>query len=240
MEKYFFHADEDRFHWQTQNVFVARREKELLEGIFKQRRNAAILEVGCGEGANLFFLKDSFQKITGLDFSLEKSKFAKENSGVTAIVQANALFLPFRADFFDIVFCRDILHHVNGKRKIISEMFRVCKNGGRIYIVEANGLNIIGFFQSLLIKVERGMIFNSAKELMKDIKKLLIWHVKITHKHSLPLFRIFMHYRYGKPKLSQAEVFIFCLNLFEKICDFVIPQYFWYYTIIEIEKTKMN
>jgi len=48
---------------------------------------------------------------------------------------AMAEWLPFRDDSFDIVFCRQTLHHCDDPPRAIREMFRVAKTGGQVLIL---------------------------------------------------------------------------------------------------------
>ena len=59
-------------------------------------------------------------------------------------VCGDALSLAFDSDVFDVVFCRDLLHHVDfARKKALEEALRVCKSGGRMIVLESNGRKLL-------------------------------------------------------------------------------------------------
>jgi SAM-dependent methyltransferase len=108
---------------------------------------ATVLEVGCGPAylwkSNLDRLPVGWT-ITLSDFSAGMLEQAKQNLGERAttfrfeIVDAQAI--PFEADTFDAVIANHMLYHVPDRAQALSEMRRVLKPGGKVYLA-TNGLN---------------------------------------------------------------------------------------------------
>ena len=71
-------ANGKRFFWQTAESYVGEREKELL---FFSTENKAVLEIGCGEGANLYHIACSGKAnfTAGIDISFNKISFAQKH-----------------------------------------------------------------------------------------------------------------------------------------------------------------
>jgi len=102
-----------------------------------------ILEFGCGTGESAIALAKDGNQVIALDISkgmLEKSRRKAIASYLDNIlyVQADAEFLPFRDNVFDVLTCSWVLHHVPDVRKTVEEACRVLSPNGRIYIAEVN------------------------------------------------------------------------------------------------------
>jgi SAM-dependent methyltransferase len=108
---------------------------------------ASVLELGCGPAhlwkSNLDRLPAGWT-ITLSDFSAGMLEQAKRNLDERAsafrfeIVDAQAI--PFEANTFDAVIANHMLYHVPDRAKALSEMRRVLKPGGKVYLA-TNGLN---------------------------------------------------------------------------------------------------
>lgn len=109
--------------------------RELLKLIFSRKKPKRILDIGCGTGETLSYLKVLFPscELYGVDLSLLAVRFSKERSHKN-IYHANATKLSFKENFFDAVLFLDVLEHVNNHQKAIKEAKRVVKNGGMIII----------------------------------------------------------------------------------------------------------
>jgi ubiquinone/menaquinone biosynthesis C-methylase UbiE len=114
-----------------------------------------VLDAGCGTGIFADCFKGTY---TGVDISGEYIEHAR-SSGRGTFVVADATALPFKDETFDLVFTLGVLHHLDAGNceRMLGEMWRVCKAGGHILIVDglvpSNRLNIIGY---ILAKLDRG------------------------------------------------------------------------------------
>ena len=68
-----------------------------------------VLDVGCGEGFCEPIFKDKGIEWTGV--TLGSADFHKARNNIRNVQHADATFLPFGADQFDLVFARHILEH---------------------------------------------------------------------------------------------------------------------------------
>ncbi len=107
-----------------------------------------ILDVGCGHGAVGMLIASyryqSFNKpplIIGMDIDLESLKFLREYSGriYSEVLRADARYLPFRSNSFDITAAIEMIEHVSKDESytIIKELERVTY--GKIIITTPNG-----------------------------------------------------------------------------------------------------
>lgn len=113
--------------------------KDLLK--MSGLKKGKILDIGVGNCGcmSLFLAKRGFE-VTGIDpsaWAIHKSR--KETArvklrGSFQVMKARAENLPFKNNSFDAVFAYHSLHHIRDPKKAIEEMFRVCREGGRVVI----------------------------------------------------------------------------------------------------------
>jgi trans-aconitate methyltransferase len=104
-----------------------------------------ILEVGCGVGAQTAILLRRFPrlKITGIDASDDQLVRARQYLGSLPyaqgryeILKMDAKALQFKGKTFDGAFLCWILEHIPQPKQVLSEVRRVLKPGGRVYVTE--------------------------------------------------------------------------------------------------------
>ena len=98
-----------------------------------------VLDLGCGNGKYTGILNPLCQVI-GADKSFEQVQKAKSNFPFSNFIQADALCIPFKADFDYIIACWMLGTLVQPERqlKAIDEMKRCLKKNGKIVLVENN------------------------------------------------------------------------------------------------------
>ena len=90
--------------------------------------SARVLEVGAGTGG----LQDVVADYVGLDISSQvRAHFHKP------FVQASATQMPFPDGAFDAIWTINVLEHVPGPEQALTEMRRVLKDGGLLYLLAA-------------------------------------------------------------------------------------------------------
>ena len=116
-----------------------KRIPERLSGIFGRwnqevcMENKRHLDIGCGPGPLLFWLKQYKTLGVGVDVSVENLRNARDLTGAF-VACANASSLPFRDDCFDFITESAVLHHVVDWESAIKEMARVGHADSRILI----------------------------------------------------------------------------------------------------------
>lgn len=98
-----------------------------------------ILEVGVGTGINVS-LYPKHCHVTGIDFSalmLEKARERVIKNGVTNVrlQEMDAGNLTFADNSFDIVYAPYVISVVSDPVKVVNEMRRVCRPGGKMVIL---------------------------------------------------------------------------------------------------------
>jgi len=125
------HALETDYWW-----FVGRR--AIIGALLDQVVNggaAALLDLGCGTGANLPFFCEHIGTsghVTALDYSPLALDFAKEKTRdlPVSLLRCDALRLPFPDTSFDIVSMLDVLEHLRDDDVAMQEVHRVLRPGG--------------------------------------------------------------------------------------------------------------
>jgi 2-polyprenyl-3-methyl-5-hydroxy-6-metoxy-1,4-benzoquinol methylase/uncharacterized protein YbaR (Trm112 family) len=112
--------------------------RKLIERL-KKKRKLRVLDVGAGWGCfqSWQFAKHGFEVVaTELcpEFILA-SNCGPEDVFFERII-TDCVTLPFSDGSYDIVFCKELIHHVNNPMDLLSEMWRVCSPNGLIIIRE--------------------------------------------------------------------------------------------------------
>lgn len=137
----------------TQRQFFYREYfKQIKDVADKLPKTARILEIGCGRGTILQYLRsEGFENITGMDNSDEALALARENLGYgVKLIKGEALDLPFTSQEFDLVISMGVSEHVDNYPKFFYEQLRVLKLGGWLVCMtvprkfSAQILNIFG------------------------------------------------------------------------------------------------
>lgn len=116
--------------------------RDQLEALEVEGSGHLALDVGCGGG----FLAEEFAQlgfhVTGLDPSaatLETARGHAEQMGLSInYEQGVGESLPFESASFDLVYCCDVLEHVNSLDQVIAEISRVLKPGGYFFFDTIN------------------------------------------------------------------------------------------------------
>lgn len=97
------------------------------------------LDLCCGPGTLALDLAACVADVTGLDLTpamLAQARAAQAARGATNVtwVTGDANQLPFEDCTFTLVTCSAAFHHLHEPRRVLAEMARVCRPGGRIVV----------------------------------------------------------------------------------------------------------
>lgn len=227
-------VEDDRFDWLTGDKIIYEMERKLLSYI-PIKENYTVLEVGCGEGHNIVSLNKLYKNIKfyGVDISSSKIEFAKKHLKDVTLEVQDARKLDFTENTFDLVFCKDIVHHVKEDREnFVLEMVRVCKANGRVIIIESNGKNMLNVLHSIVDRKESELIKITPRYLKQMLnKKKLNYSMGFAEPHNFQ--RVLFHYKYGLNYLTKLKITGIILDLINMIPK---PKSFYAYIIIDIQK----
>lgn len=125
------------YHWQqiSRNIFnfsayVSARYQQVVK-LIPHKSQQRILDIGCGDGVLLSFIKNA--KLYGVDLDQTSLDFAATKVNAK-FIQAPATKLPFKNNCFDVVLAAEIIEHLTQPKKLIQEVKRVLKPGGYLII----------------------------------------------------------------------------------------------------------
>lgn len=227
---YFKDADGAKFLWQTTGPLFAASERDLVS---VATGDGSLLEVGCGEGGNLFHLGRGNGLTVGLDYSMSKAVFAAAAIPWARLVCGDAVRLPFRCGAFDRVLCRDLLHHLREPQQFeaVEEMFRVCRPGGEVVVIEPNGRNPLIWAFAAFVPAERGMLRSTPTRVAALVGHLAS-RFAVQMAEPLPVARALLHYRFGRPDLGHRPTVVRLLGGFHAALNHLLPRCLWAYIVV--------
>lgn len=128
-----------------QTSWVTMEESGQIPRLLHLERDSSVLELGCGSGGYALYLaKNVGCSVIGLDIHASGVQNANQlatTGGLAARVRFEqcdaSKTLPFNDQTFDAAFSNDVLCHIPGRLKVLREMFRVRKPGGRMLFSDA-------------------------------------------------------------------------------------------------------
>ncbi|MCX7787288.1 MAG: bifunctional 2-polyprenyl-6-hydroxyphenol methylase/3-demethylubiquinol 3-O-methyltransferase UbiG [Spirochaetes bacterium] len=108
-----------------------------------------VLDVGCGGGFLTEEIAKYGLKIVGIDPSLASLEAARSHAEKIGLrieyLEGIGERIPFPDSFFDIVFCCDVLEHMNDYQEVLKEVKRVLRPGGWLFFETINR-TLLSFF----------------------------------------------------------------------------------------------
>ena len=152
--------------------------REMAE--FDRWANAKVLEIGCGMGTDLRQFAASGATVIGIDLTWQGIQMAKKSfelfglNGAFAV--ADAEMLPFRSEYFDLVYSNGVIHHTPDTSASVKEIYRVTRTGGqaRVMVYHRNS-----YFAQVIVGTLIGpavhllVIWFRGRSLPKSVKKWL-------------------------------------------------------------------
>lgn len=113
--------------------FLMPKKKSLFREI-NNLPHGKLLEIGVGNGKQLKYYKS--HDITGIDSSVKMLKIAQNQKfNNTELLLMNGESLDFGNQVFDYVILSHVIAVVSDPNKLLEEVYRVLKPGGRVYIL---------------------------------------------------------------------------------------------------------
>lgn len=101
------------------------------------RSNSKFLEIGFGDGLFLEYMKNKKWDVYGIEIEEECVNRLKK-IGITNVYAGGIFFRPFEDGNFDLVRMNQTLEHLHDPLKVLQEIKRILKNGGKLIISVPN------------------------------------------------------------------------------------------------------
>ena len=149
----------------------------VVEGFARQRwdhlariipdfdRVRTALDVGGGSGFSTHHAPPWLRSV-----SCDRSRHMLAKSPVARRLQLDATALPFADDSFDLVFCWEVLHHLNEPWRALEEMARVSR--GWVLAFEPNPANLAQFLFALVDREHRWVLRYSRRYLLRQFARV--------------------------------------------------------------------
>jgi len=180
---------------------------EVME--FDKHAGEKVLEIGGGIGTDLAQFARHGAHVTDIDLSRGHLKLAEENFRLRGLqgtfIHQDAETLPFPDNSFDLVYSNGVIHHTPNTTRLVSEMFRVMRSGGRA-IVMVYAENSWHYWFQLVFRL--GMLEGLLQNI--SIGEIMSRNVELTETGARPLVKV-----YTKKRLE---------NLFRQFSDILVFQ----------------
>jgi len=137
-------ASYDQWYKTKIGEFADKAETDCAFSLFQIKTGMHILDVGCGTGNFSMKLAQKGAQVTAIDISDEMLNIARQKAVESNLSidfkNMHSLKLQFPDDTFDGVFSMATIEFIsdNDVKKMLSDMFRVCKKGGPVLVGTIN------------------------------------------------------------------------------------------------------
>lgn len=175
--------------------------KRYYSKLLPENKHAKIIDIGCGSGGFVYFLKRlGYENTYGIDISPEQIQVAKNLGIDNAECVDNMVFLKDKQNTYDVVIAKDLIEHFSKENiiELLTLAFNSLKQGGLLIIQTPNAESPFGsrfryydfthsvaFTKSSLSQVLRATGFENVKcypmgpipHGLKSSVRFLIWNV---------------------------------------------------------------
>jgi 2-polyprenyl-3-methyl-5-hydroxy-6-metoxy-1,4-benzoquinol methylase len=128
------------------------------------------LDVGCGQGAYVARMRAIGLDVDGIDASPGQVKLASRNVGSDRAVRVGSVLeIPASNESYDFVYVINVLHHLGSlgdQQRAFTELFRILKPGGLLFVHEINTRN-------MLFRFYMGYVFPSLNCIDEGVERWL-------------------------------------------------------------------
>jgi len=151
-------------------------EFETILDLIDFKKDDKVLEVGTGVGRVAFKIAPYVKEVCGIDIDKEKLKIAKAKLQETCLnnvlmVCGDIEKIPFENDFFDVVLCPWVLHHVESKDAALREIHRTLKMGGVFLSIDVAADTDYIFLKGCINPEIPSFVTGRAKKVLDAIKE---------------------------------------------------------------------
>ena len=161
-------------HWL--NYFLFEPSHALLLKELREVAPGRALDIGCGTGEFVARLAARGWEVFALDLCEPMVRQARAKAasvgGTVSVTVGDSEHLPFATGSLDVVTCANSFHHYPHQTKVVSEMYRVLRPGGRLLLLDGWPDQFIGriVFDFIITRVE-GSVWHRESHHMRAMFK---------------------------------------------------------------------
>ncbi len=180
----------------------------------------AILDIGCGDG--LWWTREFFSKlgkcVVGIDKQANREWFRAKSTNAHYVV-ADAQKLPFRDVAFDLVFEKDVLHHVVSPLAVLLEMRRIARL--HVVMIESNRFHPISYLHMVRLQGHNHFTQKRFESLASSLRGEYAVRFFYKEAHFLP---------------TRSRILCRILVAYNTLMERIVPRFFLAYNIAVASK----
>ena len=108
--------------------------------LFSKHEANRLLDIGCGDGSLTLLLKEKAgaKEAFGIEISSEGMKAAQKKGISSFKLNVDEEDFPFEDEYFDAIFCGELIEHLFDPDRLLKEIYRVLTPGGFSIITTPN------------------------------------------------------------------------------------------------------
>jgi len=127
-----------RVHLKRRRDYLKATVNQWYTDNFPETRNFNVIDVGCGDGQHLMWMKNlphgidihGSIELYGSDYNLLRLRRAFKNVPSAKLLLMDILDIPFDDNYFHIILCNHVLEHILDDQLAFKELSRVLSYGG--------------------------------------------------------------------------------------------------------------
>ncbi|MBI2027040.1 MAG: class I SAM-dependent methyltransferase [Deltaproteobacteria bacterium] len=127
----------DYYQWSENHWWFLARQSIVLRllGLCPgTNKNMVVLNIGCADSMKKISQALAPEHWVHLDIHHQTVRHALGHHPNSIGIQADCHQLPFKDSSFDIIFLLDVLEHLEDDENVLENLFRICKQGGKIFL----------------------------------------------------------------------------------------------------------
>ena len=190
------------FWFKARNRLILFFVKKYCQKIINDKHK--MLEIGCGNGNVIYYLRKNGINCQGGDLFLEGLIYCRRKVKAP-LYQIDALCLPFR-NYFDIIGLFDVIEHIEEDEKVLKEVYKALKPEGNILITVPAHKKLWGRYDELAYHKRR----YSRKELITKLETTGFTVEKVSYFVTLlfPALLLFRYLNHKRCKKLSNEEFL--------------------------------